>query len=409
MNTLLTKFLISKTVSVKDIRFGHDLHLEPDHIYGHDRNTFKIIDELGGVPLTNCSAFSKLKLFQDHYSPPPDLETAALHKQQRSLAIQGATLSKAGEGVGHQVAIEKFISNWDLAIGVDSHTCSIGALGALGLRQPPTEVAKAVKGGFFRFDVPKSVRIELSGKFNENVYAKDLMLFLAKKGNRRFSDSVLEFGGSGLRSLSISERIVLANLSKDIGARTALCETDSLTMKYLEERGRQPNNCLLKTSPDAYLDVVEIDLKKISPYLSLPGSIHNAVAYDENNTSENVDVVTVGSCTNGRLEDFEVFARTIGEENFAPHTRVVLTPASSEVMQQLITSGLYQDFIQRGATINPPGCGPCMGLHQGVLSDNEICVATGSKNNAGRMGSVHAKVYLASPATAGRVAVIGRV
>jgi homoaconitase/3-isopropylmalate dehydratase large subunit len=195
----------------------------------------------------------QLGLFLDHYSPPPNIETAALHTQQRKIAKQhDLFIGEEGEGVGHQIAIEKLVGGGQIAIGVDSHTCTVGALGALGFRQPPVAVANAIINDFARFDIPKVLRVELEGQLPSNCCAKDLMLHLATYGQEFFEDKLIEFGGMGLKNLSISSRFTMCNLSTDLHARTAICETDEITKDYLSLVNKGNTFIKLSASPSVY-------------------------------------------------------------------------------------------------------------------------------------------------------------
>jgi 3-isopropylmalate/(R)-2-methylmalate dehydratase large subunit len=389
-----------------------EVALAVDHVFGHDRNTFKIVHEYDalGDPPADEDAIGRWRLFLDHYAPPPTVETAALHGQQRELAREhGLFLSPVGGGVGHQVAAEQLVSPFEVVVGVDSHTCTAGGLGALGLRQPPVAVARALREGAVRFDVPRSVRIETTGVLRRGCCAMDAMFTLAPLGAERFEDVILEFGGPGIAALSIAERLVLANLSVDIHARSALVETDARTARYLTERGRGDLYQPLSAARDAYTDVVELDLSRVRPMVAPPPRPTTAVPVADLSDAPRIDVATIGSCTGGRVSDFADFLDALGPDGPAPGVRIVATPASREVYRELLRQGLIERLLSVGATVNPPGCGPCMGLHQGVLVGDEVCVATGSRNGPGRMGSTEAQVFLAGPLVAGASAAAGTI
>jgi 3-isopropylmalate/(R)-2-methylmalate dehydratase large subunit len=412
-HTLLGQLLARRGIAIG--AFDTKILIPCDHIYGHDRNTFKIMKELDsrGVPSlkhSSINAADKLRLFMDHYSPPPNAETAALHLQQRALArAHDLTLFDEGSGVGHQLALEQLVSPWEIAVGVDSHTCTVGAIGALGLHQPPIVVSEALQSGYFPFYIPRIIRIELLGELPRTCSAKDIALRISNLGKLQFQDKLMEFGGSGLKTLSIADRATLANLTTDFGARSGLCESDSSTNSYMKAAGRESDFPLLAATLNSYEEVIEIDLTKLAPHVSRPGSIFDSISVDSMPGPVQVDVVALGSCTNGRLQDFAEFLDALGSSGIAPGVRVVATPASRHVLKELMTSGMFDRLIGIGATVNPPGCGPCMGLHQGYLGDGEVCVATGSRNTAGRMGSKTAQIYLAGPKLAGLVARTGRL
>jgi 3-isopropylmalate/(R)-2-methylmalate dehydratase large subunit len=406
--TLLDQILAQKGLQSQGC--DTSLLVPVDHIYAHDRNTFKILEELeqhARVPLSSALALNKLRLFLDHYAPPPSLETAALHRQQRSLADQYSLfLSDVGSGVGHQVAVERLIGSAEVAVGIDSHTCTAGALGALAFRQPPPEVARAVKDGVVRFDVPVVVRIELIGRLQDNCTAKDIFFHLASSHSEQFEDALLEIGGDGLGPLTMSERFTLANLSSDLHARTAIIETDEITKRYLTQQRRPEAYLQLRSEPAAYSSVVEVVLENVKPMVASPPHLFTAVPV-EDSPGFKIDVIALGSCTNGRYEDFVDFLDFLGNQKIADSVRLLVTPGSKQVLIDLVQNGLLSKLIEAGATVNPPGCGPCMGLHQGLLQGDEICLATGSQNMPGRMGSKAAKVFLAGPKVAGASAIRG--
>lgn len=408
--------LLEQILSRKGLRpdsFSTCLDIPVDHIYGHDRNTFKIkreIEEEFGLSLLDAKAMDKWRLFMDHYSPPSTLEVAALHIQQREIARAFPVfLSEVGGGVGHQVGVEKIVGCGQVVVGVDSHTCTVGGLGSLGLRRPAMLVGKTLVEGTVSFNTPLVMRIELMGSLPADCCAKDIALHLATSGPNRFPDKILEFGGSGLAGLSMSERFTLSNLSSDLGARAAIVETDEGTEAYLAALGRRHDFLRLTSTPSAYDELLEIDLSEMVPMVASPPNIFTSKPVRELIPPPRPDVVAIGSCTNGRYEDFVAFMSALGAGPIAPGIRLLATPASRLIYGQLLQDGIIGRLLDAGAIVNPPGCGPCMGLHQGILQDGEICLATGSQNGAGRMGSSNAQVFLAGPKVAGATARAGFV
>ncbi|HVZ41990.1 MAG TPA: aconitase family protein [Candidatus Kapabacteria bacterium] len=376
-----------------------------DHIYGHDRNTFKIVNEVTNVmgkDLSGMRGMDRFRLYMDHYSPPPTIELAQLHVQQRRIAREhGATLNEIGSGVGHQIGLEQYIGGGQVVIGVDTHTCTAGALGALAFRQPHNASAEALASGMARFFMPDILRIEFVGELRPECGAKDIALRMGMEGEELYEGKLLEIGGPGLRSLGMSGRFTLANLSVDLHARTALLETDDVTRDYLEQHGRGSTFFPLQSDPSAYSEVHVVDLATVVPMVAFPPSIFFSRPVEECAEPLHLDVVTVGSCTNGRYEDFIDFMEQFGNGPVAPGTRLIATPASRDIYLQLLHEGILDRLVTAGAVVNPPGCGPCMGLHQGILYEDEVCLATGSINRPGRMGSKSAQVLLAGPKVAG--------
>ncbi|RST82042.1 3-isopropylmalate dehydratase large subunit [Aquibium carbonis] len=407
--TLLAQLAAKANIALPPV--GDDFSLPVDFIYAHDRNTFKIIDELSRLGVGDSAQQSlplagKTLFFMDHYSPAPTAEATKLHAQQREVCGRmGGRLFDEGSGVGHQLALEGLVQPGQIVVGVDSHTCTVGAIGALGLRMPAVGVARALATGEVLIYRPRTLRIEMTGRLQRPATGKDVALSIARLKRERFADAILEVGGDGLTSLGLADRISISNLATDLQARSIIFEIDDLIIKLYSLENRD----ILRCGASEYTDIIPVDLGTIEPQICLPGSLSNSVAYSGVKNPRRVDVVMIGSCTNGQIEDFQMFCDTLGENSIAPGVRVIATPTSRAVLQRMSAEGVLGHLIRLGVTINPPGCGPCMGLHQGLLGEGEVCVATGSRNNPGRMGSPQANVYLASPYVAALCAATGYI
>lgn len=349
--------------------------------------------------------------FVDHAAPAPRRELANAQKTIRQFCARaGAMLSDVEMGVCHQLVAERYAKPGDLVVGADSHTCTAGALGAFATGMGSTDVAVAMASGKTWLRVPETFRVEARGALAAGVEAKDLMLTLI---GRLHADGAtykaLEFGGPGIDSLPMSGRLTLCNMAVEAGAKAGLMPSDEATRAFLADLGREDAWRPLAADVGAsYERVVEIDLGTVAPVVAQPHTVDNVVPAADL-AGVKVDQVLIGTCTNGRLEDLRSAARLLRGRRRASQTRLVVTPASRAVAQAAAAEGLMDVFWEAGAVITNPGCGACVGIHEGVLADGEVCLSTANRNFHGRMGNPEAFIYLASPATAAATAVRGVV
>jgi 3-isopropylmalate/(R)-2-methylmalate dehydratase large subunit len=350
-------------------------------------------------------------LFIDHAAPAPRSELANAQKTIRTFcASSGATLSDVEMGVCHQRVAESYARPGDLVIGADSHTCMAGALGAFATGMGSTDVAVGMATGKTWLRVPETFRIAVEGALADGVEAKDLMLTLiGTLGADGATYKALEFGGPGIDVLPMPGRLTLCNMSVEAGAKAGLMPSDGVTRGFLAELGREGDWRPLAPDPGAaYERVVPVDAAAAVPTVARPHTVDN-VAPAAEFKGVKVDQVLVGTCTNGRLADLRSAARLLRGRRRAPHTRLIITPASQAVARAAVAEGLYDVFWDAGAVITNPGCGACVGVHEGILGDGEVCVSTANRNFHGRMGNPEASIYLASPATAAASAVAGEI
>ncbi|MBQ9150574.1 3-isopropylmalate dehydratase large subunit [bacterium] len=361
-----------------------------------------------GKPLKNPK---RTILFIDHAAPSPRKELSNAHNIIREFAAEyGAVLSDIGCGVCHQRLIEDYVNPGEVLVGADSHTCTSGALGAFATGMGSTDIAVSMAYGKTWFKVPPSYKIEVTGKFNDNVVSKDLMLYLIGLiGADGATYKVLEFCGETIKNMSMSERFTLANMAVEAGAKAGLFETDEKTREFLASRGRADKFKEIKMDDDAiYERVIKIDASVIKPMVSCPHTVDNTKTADELNDVK-VNQVFVGTCTNGRIEDLRVVANILKGNKVAPHVRMIIAPASKDIYVQAAKEGLLEIFLESGANLIPAGCGPCVGVHGGILGDNEVCLATQNRNFQGRMGNTNGFIYLSSPYTAAKSAIKGYI
>ena len=354
---------------------------------------------------------SRTILFIDHAAPSPRKELSDAHIIIRDFAREyGAVLSDIGCGVCHQRLVESYVNPGEILVGADSHTCTSGALGALATGMGSTDIAVAMAFGKTWFKVPRSFKIEVNGKFRENVCSKDLMLYLIGLiGADGATYRALEFCGETIKNMSMSERFTLANMAVEAGAKAGLFETDEKTFEYLKEKGRADKFKEIKMDDDAdYERVIKIDASAVNHMVSCPHTVDNVKTADELNDVK-INQVFIGTCTNGRIEDLRIAASVLKGNKVAPDVRLIIAPASKDTYLKAAREGLLEIFLKAGANLIPSGCGPCVGVHGGILGDGEVCLATQNRNFQGRMGNVNGFIYLSSPYIAAKSAIKGYI
>lgn len=364
-----------------------------------------------GFPKEKIKAAKVTHFFIDHASPSPRRELSNDQKLIREFAMEiGADFNKPGDGIIHQIMVEKFVNPGDLVVGADSHTCTYGALGAFSTGMGSTDIAISIVLGKNWFRVPESFRIEVDGKLGKGVFAKDVILtIIGKLGVDGATYKALEFHGEYVDESTIDERLTMANMAIECGAKAGLFKSDEITKRYLQERGREERFREIKPDEDAdYEKEFYFDAKDITPKVAAPHNVDNVVDVEDVEGTE-IDQVFVGTCTNGRLSDLEIVARILKGRKVAENVRLIVGPASREIFLKADEMGYLKTIVEAGGIIIPPGCGPCVGIHMGILADGEVCISTQNRNFKGRMGNPNAEIYLASPATAAASAVEGRI
>lgn len=348
-------------------------------------------------------------LFIDHASPSPKKELSNMHTTLRDFSKEyGAVLSEVGSGVCHQRLVETFVNPSEILVGADSHTCTSGALGAFATGMGSTDVAVAMALGKTWLKVPQTFKIVVNGKFRENVCSKDLMLHLIGMiGADGATYKALEFTGETIENMPMAERFTLANMAVEAGAKCGLFVADDKTKEYLNSKGRGDKFSSIKPDRDAvYERIIEINAEDIEPTVSCPHTVDNTKLAKELHDVK-VNQVYVGTCTNGRIEDMRTVAKILKGRKVHEGVRMLICPASREIYKQALKEGLLEIFMDANAVILPPGCGPCVGIHAGILADGEVCLTTQNRNFQGRLGNTKGFIYLSSPYVAACSAIKG--
>ena len=354
----------------------------------------------------------KVTFVFDHYSPTPTIKAADNHKKMRKFCNEQniEKLFDINKGVCHQVMPEAgLIYPGMLLVATDSHTTTHGAFGAFGTGVGATDLATILLEGKLWFKVPEVIKINISGEIQEGVMAKDIILkILGELGQDAAVYKAVEFTGSVVENLQMAERMVLCNMSVEMGAKTSYIKPDSTTKDYIDKRVDRDYTVYETDEDFEYAEVYNFDISDLERVTAAPHDIDNVINVRDAGDVK-VDQVFIGTCTGGRVNDIKTAAEILKGKNIAKGVRLIVIPASDEVMRESMKKGYIDILMESGATISAPGCGPCLGAHQGVIAAGETCVSTSSRNFLGRMGSTEAKVYSASPATAAYSALYGKV
>ncbi|MGI6225416.1 MAG: 3-isopropylmalate dehydratase large subunit [Peptococcales bacterium] len=365
--------------------------------------------EMGGKKVWDKD---KLCFVFDHYAPAPTIKSAAIHKEMREF-VKEQNLTHhfdINAGVCHQVIPEGGLV-WPgmILVATDSHTTTHGAFGAFGTGVGATDMATIMLSGELWFRVPEIVKIEINGQLQPGVMAKDVILYiLGKLGADACVYQAVEFCGTFVEDLGVAERMVICNMAVEMGAKTAYMAPNEKVLEYLRARTDREFDILETDKDFQYPKSYVFDISELSPQVALPHSVDNVVPIEEVPVVK-IDQAFIGTCTGGRLEDIKVAVEILKGKKIAPHTRLVVIPASNEVFLMANKLGYVEELLKVGATFSTPGCGPCLGAHEGVLAPGEVCVTASNRNFPGRMGSTDAFIYLASPATVAASALEGKL
>jgi len=394
----------------RDVKSGEMVITEVDVAMLQDGTGPLAIEEFDNLKFDEVRV-DKAVIFIDHASPSPRKELSNFHIVLRNFSKDhDVILHDVGDGVCHQLLAENYVKPGDIVVGADSHTCTVGALGAFATGMGSTDVAIIFGLGKTWFKVPETIRFILSGKMPHGVFAKDLILhIIGMIGVDGATYKAMEFDGELVSDMSQDARFTLTNMAVEAGAKTGLIPTDERTKEFLRKNGRENDYRKIRSDEDANFErVYEIDVSSLEPMVSLPHNVDNVKPVGEVEGVK-IDQVYIGTCTNGRMEDLRIAAEILKGRRKDPTVRLIVSPASRKIYMEALKEGLIEIFLESGAVVLPPGCGPCVGIHQGILGDGEKVLSTQNRNFKGRMGNPNAEIFLASPATAAASAVNGRI
>ena len=395
----------------KEVKAGEIVVVKVDLAYAQDGTgplAARKVLELGFPEIYNPR---RTIFFFDHAAPSPKFELSNDHSFLRDFARKtGARVSDVGSGISHQVVAEKDVRPGDVVVGADSHTCTGGALCAFATGVGSTDAAVAMALGKVWFRVPETIRVVVEGKLPAGVFGKDVILHLiGKMGAAGATYKALEFAGDGMEGLDMAGRLTIGNMAVEAGAKVGIFAADETTRGWLERMKRPEDFRKMSPDPDAvYETTVRIMAKDLKPVIACPHQVDNTKTIDEIGEVK-VDQVFLGTSCNGRLEDLQIAARILKGKTVHPGTRMIVTPGSALVYREALRDGTFESLVDAGALITPAGCGACVGLHDGVLGDGEVCLATQPRNFKGRMGSPKSFIYLGSPAVAAATAIEGKI
>ena len=413
MGMTMTQKILAAHAGLDHVEAGQLISAKLDLVLGNDITTPVAINEFNKAGFTEVFDKDRIAVVLDHFVPNKDIKAAEQSKQCREFACAHCVshFYDVGKmGIEHALLPEQgVVTAGDCIIGADSHTCTYGALGAFSTGVGSTDMAAGMATGTAWFKVPAAIRFELTGELPKHCSGKDVILtIIGQIGVDGALYRSMEFTGPGVASLTMDDRLCICNMAIEAGAKNGIFPVDERTTAYMEGRcERQP--VIYTADPDAeYERVIEIDLSQIVPTVSCPHLPENTRPAKELRHIK-VDQVVIGSCTNGRMEDMETAYNTLKGKKIAPGIRCIIIPATMQIMRECVERGYVTAFIDAGAVVSTPTCGPCLGGYMGILAAGERCIATTNRNFVGRMGHVDSEVYLASPATAAASALTGYI
>lgn len=396
----------------KDLKAGDFAVCSIDFCFGQDGTSGIIVDCFKALGIKEAYDRDKFAIVIDHSAPSPNMGVSAVHKKLREFAQEkGLLLYDIGCGVCHQIIPEKgHVLPGDLVLGADSHTCTYGALGALSTGVGSTDLAISLASGKNWFKVPLSLKIVVQGKLPVGVYSKDIILkIIGDLGADGATYQSVEVYGETLQTLSMDARFTICNMGVEMGAKFCVIPPDKVTLNWIRGRNktRKPNPQYADNDA-LYTSVKEYDVSGLVPQLAKPHAVDNNATVEEL-AGTHIDEAYLGTCTNGRLEDLMIAAKILRRRKVHKDVRFIVAPASRDIYLAAVKKGIISSLIESGANVVTPGCGPCVGTHNGVPSVGEVVISTANRNFKGRMGNPEASIYLASPATVAASALEGKI
>ena len=414
MGMTLTQKILAAHAGLPEVKAGQLINAKLDIVLGNDITTPVAINEFEKAGFNGVFDKEHIAIVLDHFVPNKDIKSATQSKQCREFANKYDILNfyDVGQmGIEHALLPEKgIVTAGDCVIGADSHTCTYGALNALSTGMGQTDIGCAMASGTTWFKVPQAIKVNLTGTLPKYVKGKDIILtiigMIGVDGARYQS---LEFDGEGVSQLSMADRLTICNMAIEAGGKNGIFPVDEKTVEFLKERGVTRSWQAVTADDDAeYSRVLDIKLDELVPVVAYPHLPENTHPAKEGHSIK-IDQVVIGSCTNGRLEDLEQAAEILQGRKVCGHVRMIIIPATQEIYREAMHRGYIDTFIEAGAAVSTPTCGPCLGGYMGILAAGERAVSTTNRNFRGRMGHVDSEVYLASPYTAAASAITGYI
>ena len=414
MGMTMTQKILAAHAGLDKVEAGQLIEADLDLVLGNDITSPVAIKEMDKMKVDGVFDKDKIALVPDHFVPNKDIKSAEHCKCVREFAYRNQITNyfEVGQmGIEHALLPEKGLTvAGDVIIGADSHTCTYGALGAFSTGVGSTDMAAGMATGKAWFKVPGAIKFELTGSLPEWVSGKDLILhIIGMIGVDGALYKSMEFVGEGVKSLSMDDRFTIANMAIEAGAKNGIFPVDELAKAYMDEHSTKQYTVYEADEDAIYDEVYTIDLNSLRPTIAFPHLPENTKTIDEITEDIKIDQVVIGSCTNGRIDDLRCAAKVLKDKKVASGIRCIIIPATQAIYLQAMEEGLLKTFIEAGAVVSTPTCGPCLGGYMGILAAGERCVATTNRNFVGRMGHVDSEIYLASPAVAAASAVAGKI
>ena len=414
MGMTMTQKILAAAAGLEQVEAGQLIETELDLVLGNDITSPVAIHEMEKMKNNQIFNKDKIALVMDHFIPNKDIKSAEHCKCVRQFACKHEITNyfDVGDmGIEHALLPEKGLTvAGDVIIGADSHTCTYGALGAFSTGVGSTDMAAGMVTGKAWFKVPSAIRFHLTGKMAPWVSGKDVILhiigMIGVDGARYKS---MEFTGDGIQNLSMDDRFTIANMAIEAGGKNGIFPVDDLAKAYMKEHSTRPYKIFTADDDAEYDEEYTIDLSTLKPTIAFPHLPENTRTMDEIQEDIPIDQAVIGSCTNGRISDLRCAARILKGRKVKKGVRCIIIPATQSIYLQAMEEGLLRTFIEAGAVVSTPTCGPCLGGYMGILAEGETCISTTNRNFVGRMGHVKSEVYLASPAVAAASAVTGKI
>ena len=414
MGMTMTQKILAAHAGLDHVEAGQLIEAQLDLVLGNDITSPVAIKEMEKMKVDGVFDKDKIALVPDHFVPNKDIKSAEHCKCVREFACKHDITNyfDVGEmGIEHALLPEKGLTvAGDVIIGADSHTCTYGALGAFSTGVGSTDMAAGMATGKAWFKVPSAIKFNIVGKPAKWVSGKDVILhIIGMIGVDGALYKSMEFTGEGIKNLSMDDRFTIANMAIEAGGKNGIFPVDDVAMTYMKEHSKREWKVFEADEDAVYDEEYTIDLSTLRPTIAFPHLPENTKTIDEITENVKIDQVVIGSCTNGRIDDLRIAAEILADNKVKKGIRCIVIPATQKIYLQAMEEGLLKIFIEAGAVVSTPTCGPCLGGYMGILAENERCVSTTNRNFVGRMGHVDSEIYLASPAVAAASAVTGKI